>query len=205
MKTNQIMRVALMNGEIQVGHKDKFGSVTDLFTMGNKYRSLEGRNILRYDRWLAMSSTKEFVAIVTEKIGEPATRSKRGKVGGIWAHLFVLLDAAAYLSPKLKYEIYDTFVNKKILDWRDRSGDEYIELDASIALAAENIFGKPAHKGHYINIAKIIKKRLGVDQWNLATAKQLNDRTRIEEGLTMMLKSNVVKDWDHLKSLAGSV
>ena len=205
MKTNQIMEVDLLGKVLRIGHNDKFGSLIDIFSIGNNWRSSNGLKLIRHDQWLALEGTQDFISKVSSSIGEAATRSKRGKGGGIWAHLYILLDAAAYLSPDLKLEIYEKFVNGKLLEWRDRSGDNFIEMNAMIALHGESLFGKPPHTGHYINISKCIRERCAVDKWNLASHNQLVERTRIEEALATMLKARVVKDWDHLKELAKIV
>jgi hypothetical protein len=217
MKTNQVLKVKFSNGELTINHKDKFGSLIELFQIGNDVRVQNGLPSIRHDKWLALSGTKEFIKYVSEDIGEPATRSKRGKGGGIWAHLLILLDTATYLHPSFKFEVLNTFVDKKMLEWRDRSGDNYVDLSAAIALSAEDVFGKPAHNGHYINIARILRNRiLGEDEvaslnelklspWNQCNATQLAERARIEEALATMLKAGVVKDWEHLKELAKIV
>lgn len=207
MKTNQLLIVNILDGELPIEHKTYFGSLQALFRIGNKHRALKDLPVLRPEQWLNMRSTKEFIDIVSKRIGEPALRRKRGGRGGgeSWAHLYVLLDAAAYLSPELKLDIYEKFVQGKLLEWRDRSGDNFIDLNAAVALNAEEVFGKPAHKGHYINLAKIIRKRCGVENWNRADHKQLQERARIEEALATMLKAGVVRDWDHLKELAEKV
>lgn len=205
MKTNQIMQVKLLDGILQIGHKDYFGSLIDLFHIGNQWRNRHGMKIIRHDKWLALTSTKDFIELVSQKINRSAIKTKRGKGGGIWAHLYILLDAAAYLSPELKYEIYDKFVQGKLLEWRDRSGDDFIDLNATIALNAESVLGKPAHLGHYITLSNIIKKRCGVENWNLADKEQLVKRAQIEEFLAKALKAGVVRDWDHLKELAEKV
>jgi len=40
---------------------------------------------------------------------------------------------------------------------RDEGGDKFIELNTALDLAAESVLGKPAHRGHYITLANIIK------------------------------------------------
>lgn len=205
MKTNQVMEVELLGDVLRIGHRDKFGSLIDLFEIGNRWRIQNGLKPIRHDKWLALTATKDFIEEVSKDIGEPAKRTKRGKGGGIWCHLYVLLDAATHLSPVLKLEIYKKFVDGKLLEWRDRSGDNFIELNAAVALAAEDVFGKPAHVGHYTNLAKIIKSRCEVENWNIAEPYQLQQRAVIEDRLATMLRAGVVRDWDHLKELASKV
>ena len=205
MKTNQVMEVSILGGKIKIGHKDMFGSLVDLFQVGNAWRIQNGLKMIRHDKWLALDGTKNFIERVSKEIDESAIRSKRGKGGGIWAHLYVLIDAAAYLHPDLKLEIYKMFVENKILEWRDRSGNNFIELNAAVALNAEEVFGEPAHKKYYIQLANIIRNRCQVSTWNIASPDQLKERARIEEALATMLKAGVVNDWQHLQQLAHKV
>jgi hypothetical protein len=205
MKTNQIMHVSLGKGVLEIGHLDHFGSLNQVFSLGNAYRIESSMPALRQESWRSLQSTKDYISLVSKKIGKQAIRSKKGKNGGTWAHLRVLLDAAMYLSPDLKDEVIEVFVESKILSVRDESGNNYIELNAALALNAVEILGKPSHRGHYITVAKVIKKRLGVEDWNIAPAVLLSERARLEEVLSRMLNSNVVRDWDHLKELAEKV
>ena len=58
--------------------------------------------------------------------------TKRGKGGGTWAHLYILLDAATFLDPDFKYQVYKTFVEGKLLQHRDESGDRYKPFNMAI-------------------------------------------------------------------------
>jgi hypothetical protein len=136
MKTNQIMTVTLLDGALEIGHLDMFGDLNAIFSIGNRMRVSKGLPLIRIEQWRTLTGVKEFMKRVGEEIGEPALRTARGKSGGIKAHLYILLDAAAYLSADLKLEMYKKFVEGKLLEWRDRSGDNFIELNASLALNA---------------------------------------------------------------------
>jgi len=205
MKTNQSLLVPFGDSVLRIEHLTEMGSLVDLFTVGNTYRGREGLKAIRHDQWLALEGTKNFIERLEAKLERPVLRTKRGKGGGIWAHLYILLDAAAYLSPDLKIEVYDTFVHHKLLEWRDRSGDDFIEMNAMVALTAEETFGKPAHTGHYVTLANSIRSRCGVEQWNQAQPEQHKERARIEESLTMLLRLGMVRDWGHLKELVSQV
>jgi hypothetical protein len=205
MKTDQLMKVSFQKGDLLIFHKSRLGNLNQLFDIGNAIRINEGKPQLPLTAWIQRQDVKEYIKYLKEKEGKDVIIRKKGKNGGTYAHLFLLLDAAMALSPILKYEVHKTFIEHKILHLRDLSGDNYIELNAMIALKGEEVLGKPAHNGHYINIAKKIKKRLGVENWNVATSAQLAERTRIEEGLVTLLKAGVVKDWDHLKELVDRI
>lgn len=211
MKTNQLMQVSFKFGTLPIGHKDMFGDLRALFDIGNKYRAVEGKSTLYMREWLKRNDVRDYIDFLENELGHPALRTKKGKGGGTWAHLYVLIDAATSLSPAFKHEVYTKFIEGNLLEWRDRSGDNFIDLNAAIALNAEKVFGKPAHSGHYITLAKIIRRRiLGEDAdtptaWNFAEPHQLHERARIEEALATMLRAGVVRDWDHLKELAEIV
>jgi len=201
MKTNQILTVSFIKGEIAIGHKDHMGSLDMLFHVGNQYRVEAGNPLARQKSWLGSNAVKEFIEVVAKDIGRPAMRTKKGVNGGTWVHLRVLIDAAMYLDANFKNEVIKTFVDSRILQMRDDSGDNFIELNAAIALKAEEVLGKPSHKGHYIQIAKIIKERLGIEDWNLAPSEALSERTRIERTMCSMLDCGVIDSWAKLKEV----
>ncbi len=202
--TNSIQTVAFSKGSIPIGNVDHMASLVSVFDLGNAFRFEKGVSSLRMESWLSMHSTKEYINLVSRDLGRPAIVTKKGRGGGTWVHLRVMVDAAMYLDPDLKNEVIRHFVEDRILQIRDDSGDNFIELNAAIALNAEEMLGKPSHRGHYITIAKAIKARVipDGDDWNTASAMQLSARNRIEERLSSFLKMNLVRDWDHLKELA---
>ena len=201
------MTVSFKQGDLEIGHKTHMGSLNDMFRMGNVYRYALKQSQLRMEAWLSMESTKEYITLVAKQLGRDSVITKKGKGGFTQAHLYILLDAAMYLSSELKYEVIEMFVNDKLLEWRDRSGDNFIDLNAQVALSAEEVFGKPAHTGHYVQIAKNIKERVKPhnESWNSAKPLQLVERARIEEALSTCLRAGLVTDWDHLKDLSSRV
>lgn len=207
MKTNQMLQVEFKHGILEIGHIDYMGDLNQLFLMGNQYRAGARLPVRYMQDWLKLTTTQEFITYVEKELGRKAVTATRGKRATTKAHLYILLDAAAYLSPELKFEIYDTFINRKLLQFRDLGGDKFLDLNGALVLKAEDVLGKPAHQGHYINIAKIIRSRVLADgvTWNNTTPEAHNERTRIEIALTTMLHANVVRDWDHLKELAAIV
>jgi len=130
----------------------------------------------------------------------------KGKNSRVVANIFLIIYAAEYLSPDFHVEVIDTFINSKLLAWRDDSGDHFKGLNEEIKTAAEGLFGKPAHQGHFITMAKIVNSRIGDKlDWNTATAGQLKERDRIETGLCTVIKLGLVKDWEHLKQIAAEI
>lgn len=208
MKTNQIITVVFGDRLVHIGHLDMMGDLNEFFAIGNSFRQQAGVPIMRVASWLESNAVKEYIAIVSEDIGRPAMVSKAGRGGYVKAHLRVLIDAAMYLDPRFKDMVIKTFVTNRLLQVRDDSGNGFIDLNASVALNAEAVFGKAAHQGHYIQLSKILRDRIlpdGHPGWNHATPKQLNERTRIEEAVSNALRMGFVRDWEHLKEVAQKI
>ena len=207
MKINMQQTVTFSKGSFTIGHKDLMGNLKEVFDLGNVYRFENGVPSLRMESWLANNSTKEYIELVTEDLGVPALKTRRGRYGGTIAHLRVLIDAAMYLDPHFKDEVIKTFMEKRILQVRDLAGDRFIELNASVALNAEELLGKPSTSQHYIELALILRDRIKPvgESWNTANSYQLSERSRIEEGLANVLRLQLVKDWKHLKELARTL
>lgn len=93
----------------------------------------------------------------------------------------------------------------ELLRWRDESGNDFIDLNAQVSISAEAAFGKPAHTGHYVALATILRRRVlpdGHPGWNNSTPAELQERSRIEDAMTTMIKAGVIGDWEHLKEIA---
>ena len=204
MKTNQILTPPLTLGSFRVEHKTGLVHMGDLFHLGNVYRHRDGLPNLPFNAWANRVDVKEYASYL-ESQGQTGFVRKRGRNGGTWANLKLAIDAAMALSVTFKDEVISTFLSGKILPLRDESGDLFKDMNAALEMAAESVLGKPAHKGHYIQLAKIIKDRIGVENWNTCGPEALALRSEIEERLAIMLRAGVVRDWDHLKELAGKV
>jgi hypothetical protein len=228
MKTNQLMQVAIGDFRLPIEHKTMMGSLTELWNYGNSIRLSKGLGALDLSNYLRQSETLEFLQVVETKVNSEYVKptdfeiveregqnryelvgpkltcvtTKRGKGGGTWAHLYVLLDAASRLDANFKFMVYDTFVNHKILQWRDDSGDEFKNLNIAIDAYLTDRQGKDNH-WLYVNSAKMLKAKIKPDgdTWNTANYDQLERRTKLESKLVDFLKMGLVRDWDHLKEV----
>lgn len=203
MKTDQALSIPFALGTLNIQHGTLMGDLRGFFDLGNLYRVKDGKPSIEVGSWLKLTGTKAFIETVTEDIGRPALVTGKGRGNRMKAHLFVMLDAAAYLSPEFKLEVYKTFVEARICELRDNGGDLFIQLHESLSAHAESVLGKPAHKGHFITIAKIIKQRCDVEDWNTAPAQSHAKRVRIEDRIGSLLRLGLVRDWDHLKELVS--
>lgn len=208
MKTDQLMTVNFKHGNLQIFHNSHMGKLSDAFDIGNKYRVINGKPLLYMIPWLKMTQVQEYMALVEKEVGSPVKITKTGKNGGTWVHLYILLDAAMYLSAEFKLDVIKTFVEGKLLINRNDSGDEFIKLNGVVADNAQALFGKPAHSGHFVGMAKILRDRIlqseGHQGWNYATSAELTERVRIENAVSKLIEHGLVKDWEHLKVLLAT-
>jgi len=201
MKTNQILKVEFALGVVEIKHKDQMVELESFVTVLNNYRVSSGLAAIPNNVVLGRASIKEYL----NEIGRDTNvKIGRGRAKS-YISLKVAIRIAIDLSPKFADEVIETFINKKLTHLRDLGGDKYIELNDAVTAYAESILGKPAHKGHYITIAKLIKERLGVEDWNTAKPEQHAERMRIEQTIVSMLKTGVVRDWEHLKELVDKI
>lgn len=130
-------------------------------------------------------------------------KTKKGKGGGTWAHLYILLDAAARLDANFKLEIYDAFITNKILQWRDDSGNEFKAINIAIDAYLPGRENKESNKGIYINLAKLLKDKINpnLNNWNEANYSELEKRTKYELQIIGFLRAGLIKDWEHLKEV----
>ena len=241
MQTNQTMTVAIGHNVFSIDHKTMMGNLNQFWDCGNAYRIEKGLPAKHLENWVRSSETAEYVAVVEKElfgfksvestdyknssglvgtITKTSTlfRTKRGKGGGTWAHLYILLDAATFLDPDFKFQVYKTFVEGKILQYRDESGDRYKPFNMAIDQLPDRV-GKD-NKWLYVHAANLLAERIGLpavsempvddkgkpmNRWNAATAHQLSARADAEKMLTNYIQMGFVRNWEHLKELIGKV
>lgn len=208
---NTLLTVHFTKGTMSVWHQTLMGNLADVFQIGNSFRAAEGKAPVMMASWIQRQDVTEYIDYLTAQLGTPAIERRKGKNGGTYAHLKIMIDAAASLSPQFKDEIYNTFITMNLAGIRDESGEAFKDLNEAFRTVADTVLGKPAHKGHYIQIAKHIRscveKKSGAAlvDWNCASPYQLQTRARVEDNLATMLRLGVVRDWEHLKDLIEKV
>lgn len=227
MKTNQIMQVTIGEHTLPIGHKTMMGSLTEVWKIGNAYRTKRGLPELDLSNWLRSPETLEYVKVVEDDLNfksvlstdlssrgttlaktieSPLITTKRGKGGGTWAHLYILLDAAARLDPQFKHQMYKTFVEGKILQWREDGGDEFINLNIAIDAYLPEREGKE-NTGIFIQVAKQLKAKIlsPDDTWNTASFPQLEKRAKLEKDLCNYLRLGMIRNYEHLKEVIEKI
>ena len=217
MKTDQLMTVCFPQGDLHISHKSMMGSLTDLFSIGNKIRVMEGKGIANMTLFVNSASTKEFISIICEEQAchpdSVITKTGRGKSSRTEANLHLLIYAAEYLSTRFHYQVIDTFITGKLLQLRDDGGDEFGVLNRAIDRYLPGREGKASNQGCYINIAKVIRRRCNLvkpendETWNQSLANKDAQLARYEmqHKLVNLLELGLVRDWEHLKDLVERV
>lgn len=141
------------------------------------------------------------------KIKSPLIKTKEGRYGGTWTHLYILLDAAGKLDASFKVQIYKRVVDGGLLKWRDDSGDSYKSLNVAIDALCMKQTGNSASVPVYMNIANLVRNKVKPTggHWNTATFEELEYRTRIENQLISFIKADLVSGYDHLQELIGKI
>ncbi|MCK5666670.1 MAG: hypothetical protein KAI17_24440 [Thiotrichaceae bacterium] len=134
-------------------------------------------------------------------------KTKKGRYGGTWANLFILLDAATKLDVDFKVLVYDAFINKRIHQTRNDIDNSFKALNIAIDNHMPANKGIGMNKEYYITIANKVAERikpLGGD-WNASTAKQLSERDAIIKQLIGFLEMDMVTSFEHLCQLVEKI
>ena len=98
-----------------------------------------------------------------------------------------------------------------LLQRRDEGGENFKAVNIAIDAYLPGRDGKD-NQFLFINLANLIADKFGLpevekgkNRWNDATLHQTEARAKIEETLTIMLRTRLVKDWDHLKTLVDAL
>ena len=210
------MKINIGSHEVDFDSDTQMGDLTQIFGIGNAYRNQRGNKSLSITEWLRDPQTIEFICVVEHELGlstqddsrdlsdttntikSPLIKTKKGRYGGTWAHLYLLIDAATYLDAQFKFEVYDTFITNKLLEWRDKSGNEFISLNITMDtyLPDRDLVDAEKRKWLYINVATAIKNKVkpNDDSWNTASHEQLAQRADYEKRLIDILKMGFIKD-----------
>jgi hypothetical protein len=138
---------------------------------------------------------KKFSVIKSQRGGKPENR-------GYWANLYVLLKASAFLSTKLELEIYEIFINQKILFWRDLGGDNFKEFNKIVDTLPDRI-GKN-NTGVYVSVAKMIRAKLEILDTKGYNEKEHNSLVQINrakwlENLSFVIENGFINSYEELK------
>jgi hypothetical protein len=199
MKTNQLMTAMFHGQALRVEHKTGLASLTDVFKIGNKLRTDNGASAANLSDYVASTRTQEFIKATASVWGfdpEAAVQVRgRGNTKATMAHISIAIHAAEYLSPLFHAEVIKEFIQGRLLQYRDESGDEFVAMNTAIDLLPDRAGLDNYYI--YINAAKKIKAKIDPEggTWNTATAQQLRARYEIEKWVFTCIRTKVLKTY----------
>lgn len=211
--SNHKVTVMFFNMEI-IAHTDGgLVSLNDIFNAGNAYRLSNKKAALQLNSFLNSKGLSEYLDAASEEWNIPKDdfikTIGRGKNTKRMVHLSVALLAAEQLSPRFHAFIHKTFIEGKLLEFRDRGATEFTKLNTAIDEYLPDRNGKN-NQGVFIQTAKLMRQKiLGEDavtaDWNSATVEQTHKRYDMENKISEMLRLGVVNNYDHLKQLINKM
>jgi hypothetical protein len=221
MKTNQLLKVSLPQGILEIFHKTAMGNLTNLFTAGNIQRGKEDLRPIRMSQFLKYDATQNFIKIAAKKLqiseSEILKQEGRGRNAKTYAQLHFLVYCAEKLSINFHFDVIDIFINNNILKIRDDGGNAFKNLNLAIDNYLPGRQDKNSNKGIYIQCATLLRDKVfyegNIDYpkdgliWNseYATYDKMELRDEYENKLITLLQMDVVKDYEHLKQLIGKL
>lgn len=187
--------------------------LNDMFNAGNILRMSQGKPALQMNAFLASKGLAEYLEAASDEWNLPQdyfiTREGRGKTTKTFVHVSIALLAAESMSPRFHAHVHKTFIEGKILEFRDLGGTEFKRLNASIDQYLPDRIGKD-NKGVYIQLAKLVRARiLGHEaktaDWNSATVDQIHLRYDWESKICDMLRLGVIRDYKHMKEVISKL
>jgi hypothetical protein len=212
METNAIMRVRFGDRKLTIGHKDKMGSLNELISIGNDYRVENGKEPMRMDKILELKGISEYIIMLENKenLNSPKSgdlevsdikgvrhvlKTKRGKYGGTWSHLNIMVRIAIEMNPEFADDVITTFVKGKLLEYRDIAGDDFKILSAAIRIFDPTTSNR-------ISMARglnyIVFNTHYRDIRNTGTTEQLKEMVDIQQKLAFAIDMNYIKTFDEL-------
>jgi hypothetical protein len=142
-------------------------------------------------------------------IRELIKASGKGRTSRTMGHVSVAIFIAEQMSAEFHAKVIKTFIEGKILQFRDLGGTEFKALNAAINEYLPERENK-SNTGVFIQVAKLIRAKIVPDNdsagcWDTATVDQIHLRYSIENKLVDFLKYGFIKNYDHLKDIISKM
>lgn len=164
MKTEVLMTRDLNGLKISQRSSDKFLNATELI---NQYNKANNKKKMMPEFW-SNKGTSDFMESLAknleeENIGETLVLEKdlytttRGKYGGTFMHPYLFVKFAMWLSPDFEVKVIK-WVYDNLIDFRNQSGDHYLEMRQAIYDRYVEFFDKKPNPLVFIKEANYINK-----------------------------------------------
>lgn len=201
------MNVDFFGNSVRAESEGLMICLTDLARAGNKWRANNGMPIRTLQVIVESPGFIEFTKLVQADLGDVVLRVEgRGRSTRTMGHLYLAIYVAEQYSPHFHYQVIKTFVEGKLLEFRELGGTEFRTLNTHIDQYLPGRELKKSNQGVFIQVAKHIRaKLLGPDatseDWAKASVSQIHSRYDYEKRLSDYLKQGFVRDYDHLIEL----
>lgn len=189
MVTTQIIQRQFFGKTLRQNHHTQYLCANDILEIGNYYRKTLKQPLADMRKYIDAKKTQEFLHALMkrEQVAQPIIR-KKGRNGDTYMHPFVALDFMMWISPDFKVEaikiIYDS-----LCIFRDKSGDSYKKMCSAIDKYLNLPPSKLSLSISYI--ARMIKEKLNVTDWNCATQEQLEKRDKIHRDIELLIEAGI--------------
>jgi hypothetical protein len=211
--SNYTLSVDFFGNTVRAETEGSLISLNDLINAGNAWRLSKGLAAYQMHAFLNSRALKDYIQAASDvwEIDRENFIVKRGKGKSTrtMVHIAIAVLAAEQISPWFHATVHKTFIEGKLLEFRELGGTEFKELNAAVDSYLPCRDGKN-NKGIYINAAKMIREKIigkGAEAgcWDTARVAQIHDRYRVENQLVSLLKLGLVKDWEHMKELIPKI
>lgn len=170
-----------------------------------KFYNAENLGIIEFKDFMRNNGQLEYSKLIPKF---KVIKTKRGKGGGTWGHLYIMLDLATTLDADFKVLVFETFVKSKILEWRDIGGNNYILLNKAIDTLPDR--QEKNNHGVYIQIAKQFREKLeliNTKGYNVkeAIAEIQQKRANWEDKLVSMIDVELITSYPQLKEILAKL
>lgn len=219
MKTDNLMKVAFPNGTLDIYHLSQMGSLSDVFKLGNKYRVMNDKSVMRLNSFMEKESTKDFIKSAMNKgnihVGKVFYKRGKNKNTIYYGNLHLIIYCAEMLSSDFHYDIIDIFIKDNILKLRDDGGNDFKALnDWLVKMPSRK--DKP-NRGMIIQIASQLRAKIFSEEvikkfheeyegkkiiiWNskYAGTREHNLRAKYEEYFIFAIKMGYIQSYEDMK------
>lgn len=209
------MKVNFGKNKLSIGHKDYMGNLNELVKIGNSYRKAKGLSNMRVDKILALKGITEYILMLANKpfnnipkLGyvsintlqdakkqKSVIRTKTKNNAGTWAHLNIMIRVAIEMSAEFADEVIETFINGKLLEYRDVSGNEFKTLSKSIDIF-EPTTSQRIKMAKALNYIVFDYHYAGLR--DKATKEQLTKLNELQKKLAFAVDMGYIKSFDEL-------
>jgi hypothetical protein len=211
--SNHILNIDFCGLNVRAQTDGHLVCLNDIILVGNKYRLQNDLPLMRVQQLLNTVELRAYTAAASRIWNRPQDQmllvQGRGGQARTMGHMAIAIYVAEKMSPDFHAHVIKTFIEGKMLEFRELGGTEFRALNAAIDTFLPGREGKASNQGIYINAAKILRARIlgpnaTSESWNSATVGETHTRYEREKFIVQALEMGLVRDWEHLKQVLAA-